>query len=124
MKTSYFGRYKEKDGISIAIGSPRWFKGEKAKELMPTWTMVKKGYSKKEYIIFLKERGLSTKTIYSNYKDKVLLCWEKEKDITKGIKNCHRRYLAEWLEEELNVEIEEYSLKKIEKTQFVQALLF
>lgn len=106
MKTSYYAKQDKnnfKNCIGISIGM-KWYKEKlsQAKELCPEWKMVKKGYSYEEYVSLLEKRGLTPKSIYQKYKDKILLCWEK--DPTK----CHRRFLARWLKEELNIDVREY----------------
>jgi len=103
MQTSYFANYKGLDAVSIAVGSPKWYSGDKAPELMPTWKMVKAGYSYEEYIELLKSRGLTAGEVYEKYKGKVLLCWEKDRS------ECHRGMLARWIKEEIGIEIKEWN---------------
>jgi len=45
---------------------------------------------------------LDAKKVYEELgEDSILLCWEKSGDF------CHRRLVAEWLEKELNVKVNE-----------------
>lgn len=37
----------------------------------------------------------------------VLLCYEKKAGIENGIATCHRRLVADWLEEKLNIKVDE-----------------
>ena len=110
MQTSYFAKYKEDNGVSIARWKPNWYDGRYNTRLAPTEEMVrlwKAGKLTEEtYTSMYCEdvlKGLSAKKVYAKYKDCVLLCYEKTGDF------CHRRILAKWLEEELGVEITEYN---------------
>ena len=42
MKTSYFAKYKGDKGVSIAGGTPKWFKGRQYKKLAPKYWFFKK----------------------------------------------------------------------------------
>lgn len=112
MQTSYFakpGIQENPDALSIALYPPRWWgKGRRYPALAPTWEMLKQGqetgviYSKQEYVDLLNSRGLDPAAVYAELKDKILCCWEKTG------KPCHRRYVAEWFEENLpGVEVPE-----------------
>ena len=72
--TSYFGKYKGTEGVSIAQGA-RWYKGERATELAPSpellnWyklTMLNLNiHTDKEYVRF------ETKNIQRKYEEKYL----------------------------------------------------
>lgn len=102
METSnFFKAGKLPEAVSIARSSPSFFKGEKDPTLAPTWALFKKGhYSKAEYIReVLRDRD--PKEIYALHQHHILLCWEAPGN------TCHRRYLAEWLQEQLGVSIPE-----------------
>lgn len=100
------GNYKKcgklENAVSISIGTPKYFTGEHATELKPTWSMVKSGYSYEEYVEFLKKRNVKAVDVLKKYKDKIVLCYEDERE------KCHRGYLARWIKEECNVDVEEY----------------
>jgi len=102
METSnFFKSGRLPNAVSIARSSPSFFTGEKDASLAPTWSLFKKGrYSKAEYVReVLKDRD--PKEVYALHKNHILLCWEAPGN------SCHRRYLAEWLQEELGVSIPE-----------------
>lgn len=100
--TSNFANIKKlniDDCVSIAMGTPTWFKGVIFKELQPTWDMVmghKSGsMTDEEYIIEYDKilKNLDPKEISEKLDNKILLCW-----CGKG-KFCHRNLVAWWLNE-------------------------
>ncbi|MFW6377696.1 MAG: hypothetical protein ACOCZ5_03520 [bacterium] len=108
MNTSYFAKYKGNNGVSIALKSPYWFKGDEYKELAPTPQLLSEyksglvdenGYMMRYQWDVLDK--LDPQKVYDDLKDKVLLCWEG-----KG-KFCHRRLVANWIEHELGIEVKE-----------------
>jgi hypothetical protein len=122
IKTSYFANYKKDDAVSIAFSTPNWFKGEKYKKLAPPKKLLfdyKSGLvNEKEYReVYLKDvlNKLNPNEIAKELNNKVLLCYEKSEDF------CHRKLVAEWLEENLNIKVEEVG---VNKTNFVQQVLF
>lgn len=122
IKTSYFAKYKKENGVSIALSTPNWFQGEEYKKLAPPKKLLydykSRLVDKEEYKnIYLKEvlNRLDPKEVAKDLNDKVLLCYEKAGDF------CHRRLVAEWLEENLNIKVEEIQIKK---EKFKQVSLF
>ena len=120
--TSYFANYKQEDAVSIAFSTPNWFKGEKYKKLAPPKKLLydyKSGLvDEKEYReIYSKEvlNKLNPNEVAKKLNNKVLLCYEKPEDF------CHRKLVAEWLENNLDIKINEFGIKKVE---FVQKTLF
>ena len=107
MKTSYFSKYKGNKGISIACSAPKNFKGQTYQQLVPKWSLVKDykdgNITKKEYVSkYLKQIDkLDPNKVLKDLKDKVLLCWEGPG------KFCHRRIVAWWIENELNIKVPE-----------------
>jgi len=105
MKTSYFAKYKENDGISIAISSPYWFKGSLYPALYPKWTFLSRYLrskkTKEDQKIYIKEyytqvlSKLDPERVLKDLDNRVLLCWEKKGDF------CHRRLVAYWIEESI-----------------------
>ncbi|MCP3685396.1 MAG: hypothetical protein GY861_22320 [bacterium] len=85
METSYFGNIENLDTnrvVIISVGIPRWLKDPKsyryAKELMPTWEMVKRRkYPYNEYIKLIESRGVTPEQVEKDYSDKILICHEK-----------------------------------------------
>jgi hypothetical protein len=64
-----------------------------------------------EYEILYRDQVLSKldpQKVYDDLgEDAILLCHEKWDDIKSGKAFCHRRIVAEWLEEELGIEVPE-----------------
>lgn len=93
--TSYYAKYKGKNGVSISKGA-NWFEGETYIPLVPDWSLIKayklgeiteKEY-RKAYIKQLKQ--LDVHEVYKYLDGKVLLCFEKTGDF------CHRHIVQEW----------------------------
>lgn len=107
MKTSYFSKYKQGNGISIAVGTPNWFKGEKYPSLFPKWDFLNRYKQDGDEVAYTQAyheqvlSKLNPQQVYDDLKDKVVLCWESSE------KFCHRHIVAEWLKNELGVEIKE-----------------
>ncbi|MEH7114547.1 DUF488 family protein [Neobacillus niacini] len=111
--TSYYANVKklpaEMVPIGISQGNNRWFKGEYMKELAPTWAMLKMSQEEYDREFFRILSKLDAKEIYDKLPNNaVLLCYEKFND------QCHRRAVAEWLENELGIEVTEWGLKREE----------
>jgi uncharacterized protein YeaO (DUF488 family) len=95
--------------------------------LAPTWNIIKQYKLKKIdeeeystlYINILKARELTPEGIYDALPDQtVLLCYEKPGDF------CHRRVLANWIEQSIDVKIPEWkSEKEVNKLVVVDSLL-
>ena len=108
MQTSYFAKYRESDGVNIAIRHPSGFKGISYTSLFPKWSFLsqykvdgdEEAYTKAYYEQVLSK--LDPYKVYVDLKDCTLLCWEKSGSF------CHRRLVADWLEKELGVYIPEY----------------
>lgn len=131
MKTSYFGRMnsnnfknrKDLNWVSIAR-SAKYYSGRTYKPLMPTWDLINLE-DEAEYEILYRDylSTLDAQKVYDDLgEDAILLCHEKWDDIKSGEKFCHRRMVAEWLEEELGIEVPELEdvkqdLKKYLKKQ-------
>jgi len=99
--TSNFSNVKnlnKNDCVSIAIGTPIWFRGEIFKELQPTWNIVtnyKKGFiTDEEYTNIYCDivlNKLNPKDVIEKLDNKILLCWCKKN------KFCHRKLVSNWL---------------------------
>lgn len=109
MKTSYYSKSaKNPNAVSIAAKSPSWYDGREYKKLAPKYWFFKK-YKKdgdKEFFtIQYKKEVLSVldpKIVYEELgENAVLLCWESSE------KFCHRHLVAEWLMENLEINIKE-----------------
>jgi len=127
LNTSYFAKYKGENAVSIAGKCPEWFKGREYKKLAPKYWFFN-AYKKrmkeiekevledknfmKDYFVdqaedLYKQRyykevlsHLDAKQVYEELgENAILLCWEKSDQF------CHRHLVAEWLENELGIEL-------------------
>lgn len=116
VRTSYYSKYKEENGISIAGYPPSWFKGKQYKKLAPKkWFFKKykedgdeKFYIEKYYEEVLNK--LDPKEVLQDLKDMVgndivLLCWEGPGEF------CHRHIVAEWLKNTLGIDVREIAIR-------------
>ncbi len=126
MFTGYFGKlkvYNKRDGlefVSIARFN-RFWKGKEYKKLASPQEIIKiedkNLYEKLYYEKVLSK--LNPKEVYAELgENAVLLCYEKWDDIRAGKTFCHRRIVAEWLEKELGVKVQE--LENDNKENFEQ----
>lgn len=118
MKTSCFKLYKGDKGIAICLRPPDEWESVTFPALEPSrqdhlafryGTMTKEEFEKRYRENVLAK--LDPKEIYHRLKDMVLLCWEDpkwEKGRTTGDFFCHRRIVAAWLFENLNVLVPEW----------------
>lgn len=94
MQTSNFRKSgDDPKAVSICRVPPKFYKGKQDQRLAPTWELFKRGHYPKEDFVKAVLSRLDPRKIYEMYKDSILLCWEKEGD------TCHRRWVAEWIEE-------------------------
>jgi hypothetical protein len=103
--TSYFSnpRLKKttKRKVSIAIGVPKNWQGDRDLRLAPSWAMLRMS-SEDYYRIFARMLAkLNPHEIAKQYDDCILLCWEKD-DM-----ECHRSYVARWLRD-AGYQVQEY----------------
>jgi len=111
MQTSYFAKYKKiENAVSIALSSPKGFKGKEYKKLAPPSWLLKKYKNDNDKDFYIKAyydevlNNLDPDKVYKELgKDAVLLCWEKSG------KFCHRYLVSEWLSHNLKICITEYS---------------
>lgn len=113
MMTSSFTRYKNREnGVSIAVSTPITFSGPAYPPLYPNITFLaeyKRTAKEDIYTKAYKEIILSKldpDEVYHRLENSVLLCWEHPGEF------CHRRIVAEWLQNELGVIILEYGMAK------------
>ena len=116
MQTSYFGRMQSEQfrhlalqGVQISRVCKFWH-GRTYPPLFPTWKMIKMN-DEQEYRKAYREQildKLDAQQVWDELgEDAVLLCFEKWDDIESGQTFCHRRIVAEWLEEKLGVTVPE-----------------
>ncbi len=106
MQTSNFARNsKHPNAVSISQGAPWWYKGRRYMPLAPSRELIKLVEDESLYRRLYYEQVLSRldpKQTYSELgPDAIMLCWE-----SPG-KFCHRRLVAEWLENALGIKIDE-----------------
>ena len=110
MRTSYFGN-KQASGQPEAVSIARWSRFWKGRCYMPLAPAVdllnryRRGLPWAEYVVEYKRQlaALDPVKVFSDLgKDAILLCYEKPGE------NCHRRVVAEWLEQNLNVDVPEF----------------
>lgn len=98
--TSYFAsrKWKEEDGVSIALFAPKGYKGKTYPPLFPTPHLLrdyKAGrINTKQYIaIYYKEtlNILDPAQVAKDLEGKTLLCYERSGSF------CHRNLVAQWL---------------------------
>jgi hypothetical protein len=116
MQTSYYSKNaKNPNAVSIAAKCPKWYKGREYKKLAPKYWFFKKykedgdeeSYTKSYYKEVLNK--LNPREVYNELgEDAVILCWEAPD------KFCHRHIVAEWLSDNLVIEIKEYGEKDID----------
>jgi hypothetical protein len=107
MHTGYFGKVKKYPQglryISVARFC-RFWSGERYLPLAPTPDMLKIENSA-EYEKIYRERilgKLDPQKVYDDLgENAVLLCFEKWDDVKAGNKHCHRRIIADWLQENI-----------------------
>lgn len=110
MQTSYFAKSaKDPNAVSVAIGTPPWFKGRQYPKLAPSWDLVKNYKNGKltqsQYETRYKAEildKLNPKIVFEEIgNNAILLCWEKSNEF------CHRHLISKWLSDTLNCEIKE-----------------
>jgi len=106
MQTSCFSRLKlitpPARPVAICVGLPRWYKGDARQEMAPTRAMLKMPHEEYEPLMRAILAALDPAQVYGWLgPDAVLLCWEKPFAL------CHRRMVAEWLEDALGLVIPE-----------------
>jgi len=107
MKTSNFSRMCRHpndfgSSVSIALRAPNWYRGRRYSALTPRREMLKmeEATYRVEYQKILD--NLDPRQVYEDLgENAILICWE-----APG-KFCHRRLVAEWLEEHLGVTVPE-----------------
>lgn len=113
MYTSYFGSLKKLPAnltpVSIALGNPKWYTGRREPRLAPTKAMLR--MPREEYDRHYEQilGRLDPKEVFEALGERaVLLCWEAANVW------CHRRRVAEWLEDNLGIVVVEYGFRRAE----------
>jgi len=107
MKTSYFAKHRGSNGINIAIKPAPGFEGPSYPPLYPMWGFLKKYKQDGDEAAYTEEYHkkvlafLDPHKVYNDLKDNTLLCWEKSGSF------CHRRIVADWIQEHTGHKVEE-----------------
>lgn len=117
--TSYFGniRHLKKEGITpvnIAIVTPAWYKGAECKILAPRLNML--NLPPERYLplyMGILSKLNAAEIIYglekmADGRDIALICYEKD-----GF--CHRHLVAQWIQDETRIRVEEYRPMVVKK---------
>jgi len=105
LQTSNFSQNgRNPKAVAISQGVPPFYQGARYEPLAPPWWLISIK-DPVEYRQKYEEAVLAKLDPAKVFKDlgegSILLCWEKEPD------GCHRRIVAEWLENALGVDIPE-----------------
>lgn len=92
------------NAVATSQGIPKWFRGRVYKRLAPSWALVHVK-DREEYTRRYRREVLAKLDPWQVYQDlgpdAILLCWEAPGEF------CHRRLVAEWLEEHLGIQVPE-----------------
>jgi len=128
MKTSCFKYYTGDMGVAICIYPPIDWSGLRFPSLEPDRSIfyaIKQGQiTKEEYEKLYIQNTLSkldAQEIYDRLKNNVLLCWEDPGEF------CHRRIVAAWIKEKLEIEVPEWTrqdekLEQLQKNKNIKPL--
>jgi len=115
MTTSNFARSsRDPNAVAISQGVPRWYKGRRYMPLAPSRELL----NAKDPELFDREyrkqlAALDAKQVAEELgPDAVILCWESFNV------RCHRRLVAEWLEEKLGIVVPELGHERSESIPF------
>lgn len=117
IQTSNFYHFKHTPDdqrlVSIALYAPKWYRGRSYPALAPDRDMLKMDESeyRPEYAAIL-ARLDPYKVAEDLGPDAILLCWEDPRLF------CHRRLVAEWLEDHLGIKVHEIGFDERQKTLF------
>jgi len=117
IQTSNFHHFKHTPDdlrlVSIALYAPQWYKGRSYPVLAPDRDMLKMEESeyRPKYASILAR--LDPQKVFEDLgEEAILLCWEPPG------KFCHRRLVAEWLEEHLGRRVPEVGMDERQKSLF------
>lgn len=106
--------------VAICQGVPWWYKGRRMLELAPTWRMlddVKASGDSKRFDEAMREilDALDAEQIVKALgEDAILLCWESMNT------RCHRRMVAEWIEQKMGIEVPELNHTRAESIPYAE----
>ena len=120
--TSNFARNgNNPNAVAISIGVPRGWKGRRYFKLAPSREMLNVSKEEFDAYFYQKLSELDAREVYNEIVEKfgenaVLLCWE-----SPNIR-CHRRMVAEWFEEELEITVPELGFERKEIKPYSEML--
>lgn len=95
---------RDPNAVAISRGVPKWYTGKRCLDLAPaTWKLVREkdeGIFRAAFLEQLEQLDAAS-VVSSLGDDAILLCWE-----APG-KFCHRRVVAEWIEQETGLLVPE-----------------
>ena len=106
--TSYFAKGSRlPEAVCIARSKPKWYHGPSFEALAPPWNLVHENDPARYRERYRREvlAKLDPRKVAEVLEGKVLLCWEADPA------GCHRRLVAEWLQENLGIEVPELTSK-------------
>lgn len=110
MKTSSF-KISGTDPKAVAISRtiPDWYVGLRCVDLAPPWNMLHLGKTGmiKEFTWRYQNEvlvRLNPREVYETLEDRILVCWEAPGEF------CHRRLVAEWIEADVDVVVDEVTV--------------
>lgn len=112
--TSYFGNIRnlpQEKCVSVSRGDPKWYAGAVAKYLAPSWALMKEELSAKEFTERYKKEVLGQlrpENVAKWLDGFILLCWEPVGEF------CHRRLIAEWIENGTGIVVPEWVNRQVE----------
>lgn len=123
--SNYARKGNDPNAIAISVGLKEWNKHlPQLKQLAPTWDMVMGNLSHAEYtrqyIALLEEREFDPQkflAMFDDNEDYFLLCYEPPSEF------CHRRVLAEYIEQHTGVVIPEWKNPKEQEAAVQQEVV-
>lgn len=117
MRTGCFVRLKElapdEYPVAISRGVPKWYDGRRELASAPTWKMLKMVNEEYEECMTRQLELLDPLEMAESLGEHaVLLCWEVP------FKLCHRRRIAEWLEQATGLVIPEVGFSREETMSY------
>jgi uncharacterized protein YeaO (DUF488 family) len=122
MKTFYTSHYslngRHPKAVSISARAPHFFKGRWYLDLAPSWGLItaykfqklsEHDYTDAYLDLIINERKLNPHKVVNDLEDgSMLLCYEPDDGSF-----CHRHIVAEWLQRETGIIIEEWKPPKL-----------
>ncbi len=111
--TSYFGKLKSLPArftpVAIAVKPPAWYKGRRDPRLAPTYHMLRMSraeYDRNFEQVLARHDPCEVVKAMAKLGSVCLLCYEKPPEW------CHRRRVAEWLEQGAGIVVPEFGFER------------